>query len=114
MTAAPQHATDGSTAVPCIRSVRDLPVRVFIADDHEVVCEGLRLILGGDARLEVVGAVGTGHRAVTGCARLQPDIVLVECGLPDMAAAELCRRLRDVAPRARVIVLSAHVTPDRV
>jgi two-component system response regulator DevR len=87
---------------------------VFIADEHEVVREGLRLILRADDRVEVVGAAGSARETVARCFRLRPDVVLVDFDLPDATGAEVCAELRARLPRTLVIVSSSHATPDGV
>ena len=60
-------------------------IRILIADDHLVVREGLQLILGMEDDLEVVGEVPDGETAVRLAAELQPDVILMDIGLPGMS-----------------------------
>src|SRR5207237_10659945 len=83
------------------------PVRVLIADDHEMVRWGLRALLELDPGLEVVGDAASGVEAVRLARRLQPDVVLMDLIMPELdgvASTELIRRER---PGANVLVLTS-------
>jgi CheY-like chemotaxis protein/anti-sigma regulatory factor (Ser/Thr protein kinase) len=80
-----------------------------VAELRSVLCQALRLRGGFD----VVGEVGDGAAAITAAARVQPDVVVLDLGLPDLAGHEVLTRLRKVAPVTRVVVYTGSVTPDR-
>jgi DNA-binding NarL/FixJ family response regulator len=82
------------------------PVRVLIVDDHRVVAEGIRLVLGQHADLEVVGVAGDAAEALALAAATRPDILLVDYQLPDATGAEVAARLRERQPGLRVLFLS--------
>jgi DNA-binding NarL/FixJ family response regulator len=77
-------------------------------DDHPVVREGLRSYLGGHPQLQVIGEAGSGEDALRQARRLKPDLVLMDINLPGINGLETATRLRQVAPAARVIILSVH------
>jgi len=91
-----------------------MAVRVLIVDDVEelrgVLAQALRL-RGG---FEIVGLAGTGEAAIAAAGDRQPDIVVLDLGLPDLAGHEVMNRLRAVAPGARIVVYSGSLTPDRM
>ena len=91
-----------------------MTVRVLLADDHDLLREGLAAILSADAELEVVGEVSDGVAAVRRATILRPDVVLMDVQMPGgdgiTAAAELLR----AAPGSRVIVLTTFDLDDYV
>jgi two-component system, NarL family, nitrate/nitrite response regulator NarL len=82
------------------------PVRVLIVDDHRVVADGIRLVLGQHADLEVVGVAGDAAEALALAAATRPDILLIDYQLPDATGAEVAARLRERQPGLRVLFLS--------
>jgi DNA-binding NarL/FixJ family response regulator len=89
-------------------------VRVLIVDDHAVIRDGLQRLLGGEADFQVVGAVGDGKAAMVAAARHLPDVVVMDLSMPLVDGVEATRRLRRVAPRARVVVLTSTFDRDRI
>ncbi|MGI5246986.1 response regulator [Dactylosporangium sp. CA-139066] len=85
-----------------------MTIRVLLADDQRVVREGLSLVLGLLADVEVVGAAADGDEAVTLAERLRPDIVLMDLRMPRCDGVEATRRLRERVPGVRVIVLTTY------
>jgi two-component system, NarL family, response regulator DevR len=84
------------------------PIRVLLADDSELMRSAVRIALGlrRDPLIQVVGETGTLAAAVTECARLKPDLLLLDIGLPDGSGLEACRRILQQQPDLRVIVLT--------
>ncbi|NMO56596.1 response regulator transcription factor [Actinoplanes sp. TBRC 11911] len=87
-------------------------IRVLIADDQQVVREGLALVLGLLPDVEVVGAAGDGNEAIEMAGRLEPDVVLMDLRMPRCDGIEATRRLRDLMPAVRVVVLTTY-TDDK-
>lgn len=90
-------------------------VRVLIADDHPVVREGLRLMLG-DARerIEVVGEASSGDEAVRLADVLQPDVVLMDLMMPAGDGVQATKRLADRGASCRVLVLTSYGNDEQV
>jgi DNA-binding NarL/FixJ family response regulator len=83
-------------------------IKVLIADDHPVVREGVRRILGEDRDFAVVAEVADGHELVAQVQRAQPDVVLLDLTMPGPGFIESLERLKRVRPGAKVLVVSAH------
>lgn len=90
------------------------PIRVLVVDDHTIVRQGLVALLASSPGLAVVGEAGTAGSALEAAARLQPDVVLLDLSLPDLPGTTVLQRLADVAPAARVLVLSMHDSEEYV
>jgi DNA-binding NarL/FixJ family response regulator len=84
------------------------PVRVFIVDDHASARLGLRLRLGRERDMAVVGDVPDSAGALQLTPQLRPDVVLVDLLLSDGDGIELVGRLRQVAPKSAYLILSLH------
>ena len=87
---------------------------MLIVDDHAVVREGSRQLLEQDDLLDVVGEAGSGADAVQSAGVLYPDVVLMDLALPDMTGVEAARRIRDISPETKIVVLSAYDDQDYV
>jgi DNA-binding NarL/FixJ family response regulator len=94
--------------------VADERIRVFLADDHPVVREGLRTFLESRDGIEVVGEAGDGESAVTAIERLHPDVVLMDLVMPGMGGVAAIRRIRERVPSTRVVVLTSFASDDQV
>ncbi len=84
------------------------PIRVLLADDHDIVREGLRALLGMAGDIAVVGEARTGREAVAEAERLRPHVVLMDISMPELDGVEACARIRQQAPEARVLFLTMH------
>jgi DNA-binding NarL/FixJ family response regulator len=84
-------------------------VRILIVDDHQIVREGLRTLLGEVADVEVVGEAGDGRQALEQARRLQPDVVLMDLVMPGMNGIEALTRIREEGIPSAVLVLSSFI-----
>jgi DNA-binding NarL/FixJ family response regulator len=83
------------------------PVTVLIADDHPVVRQGLRVLLGVTDGIEVAGEAADGHQAVELASTLQPDVILLDLKLPGIDGVAVLRALAERTVRSRVLVLAS-------
>jgi DNA-binding NarL/FixJ family response regulator len=89
-------------------------IRILVVDDHDVVRQGLAVILEQDESLRVVGSVGTGEEAVSAARRLNPDVIIMDLVLPLLNGIDATSRIVSELPQTRVIALSAWHTSEHV
>ncbi len=89
-------------------------IKVLLVDDHAVLREGLRMVLGCQPDIEVVGEASDGQEALEKAAHLQPDVVLMDISMAGMDGLEATRELRRTQPETQIIVLSQHDEPQFV
>ncbi len=82
--------------------------RVIIADDHQVVREGIARLFAERPEFEVVGEAGDGEEAVALVAEKQPDVVLMDIQMPRLSGIDAIRRIVKSGSGAKILVLSAH------
>lgn len=81
-------------------------VRLLLADDHPVFADGLRAALETEPDLKVVGVAADGEEAIARTCELVPDVVVMDLHMPGLGGIEATRRLAEVAPAVRVLVLT--------
>jgi DNA-binding NarL/FixJ family response regulator len=88
--------------------------RILIADDHDVVRAGVRLLIEREPGLEICGEAADGREAVALAEKLQPDIVLLDITMPELNGLEAARQIKRRLPAIEVIMLTAHENEDLV
>ena len=83
-------------------------IRIVLADDHQIVRQGLQSLLSAEADMKVVGCAATGLEAVELTDRLRPDILVTDLMMPELNGMEVTRQALQRSPVTRVIVLSMH------
>lgn len=91
-----------------------MTITILLVDDHSVVRQGLRMFLGLDPELEVVGEARTGLEALELARRLHPDVVLMDLLMPGMDGIEATARLRQELPETEVLALTSVLEDDKV
>src|SRR5258707_4251889 len=82
------------------------PIRTLIVDDHALFRRGLEIVLVTEPDIEVVGEAGDGTEAVQRAGESLPDVVLMDIKMPRSSGIVACRAIKDVAPSARIIILT--------
>jgi DNA-binding NarL/FixJ family response regulator len=89
-------------------------LKVLIAEDHEVVREGLKVLISADPGMEVAGEAETGQMALRLAKKLQPDVVLMDLAMPRGNGLEAARDIRREVPASKVLVLTAYKDEETV
>ncbi|HXK05672.1 MAG TPA: response regulator transcription factor [Verrucomicrobiae bacterium] len=83
-------------------------IRVLLADDHTLIRAGLRMVVDAQSDLSVVGEASDGREAVALAAKLKPDVVIMDVGMPNLNGIEACRQIHAELPDTQVAMLSMH------
>ena len=89
-------------------------VRIVLADDHTVMRNGLRLLLERQPNLQVVAEASDGRQAVALTESINPDVVIMDIGMPNLNGIEATRQIVSQNPRAAVAILSMHADESYV
>jgi DNA-binding NarL/FixJ family response regulator len=83
-------------------------LRILVADDHEVVRRGLTSLLQSQPDWEVCGEASDGREAVEKAVQLQPDVMILDIGMPNLSGLEATRQILKAAPQTKVLILTLH------
>jgi DNA-binding NarL/FixJ family response regulator len=89
-------------------------IRVLISDDHAILRTGIQAVLEKEPDITVVGQAASADQAVSKARALQPDVILLDVVMPRKSGFEALPKLREVAPDARVIMLSMQTSPSAI
>lgn len=87
-------------------------IRILIADDHQLLREGMLLMLQGNDELEVIGNVDSGERAVNVAKSESPDVVLMDIVMKGMTGIEATRWIKEQNPKIKIILISSELNKD--
>jgi len=85
-----------------------MTLRLLLVDDHAVVRTGLRMLLEEQGDVTIVGEAGTAAEAIEAAGRLNPDVVLMDIGLPDVSGIDAARELKRLRPSVAIVALTIH------
>lgn len=85
-----------------------MTVRIALIDHHRMLREALRALLAAERDIEVVGEAGTGREALALATTLEPHVMVLDNGLPDMTGFDVARRLRANRSQVKIVALSEH------
>lgn len=83
-------------------------LRILLADDHQIVRDGLRLLIDGQPDLRVVGQAANGKEALLKTRELKPDVVVMDLSMPELNGLQATERLKSEFPELKIIALTAH------
>jgi two-component system response regulator NreC len=84
------------------------PINVLLAEDHNVVREGLRLLLSGQPDIHVIGEATDGRQAVSLARAACPDVVVLDISMPDLDGLEAAMLIRAECPQTQILILTMH------
>src|ERR1700737_1208989 len=84
------------------------PLRILIADDHEVVREGMRALIEHEPGWQVCGTAAKGQEAVETAKKLKPAVVVLDMTMPELDGLEALRQIKRALPGTEVVIFSAH------
>lgn len=90
----------------------DRPARLVIADDHDFVRSGIKVMLSGEADLQIVGEAADGQEALDLCGRERPDLALMDVRMPRMDGLTATRFIKRSFPAVSVLILTMHENED--
>src|SRR5665213_791685 len=85
-----------------------MQIKILLADDHQIVREGLRALVTAQDGMSVVGESPNGRDAIERAHELKPDVVVMDIGMPDLNGIEATRRILADNPRCKIVGLSMH------
>ena len=85
--------------------------RVFVADDHPLVLEGMKALIAADSGLELIGQARDGASALQGAIELRPDVAVLDLSMPGLNGIEVAERLLEKCPQCRILMLTVHEDP---
>jgi DNA-binding NarL/FixJ family response regulator len=83
-------------------------LRIFLADDHPVVREGLKTLINSQSEMIVVGEAADGEQACQQVPKLKPDVVIMDVSMPGLTGSQATAKLRQDCPTAKIVVLTVH------
>ena len=87
-------------------------LHIFLADDHEVLREGLKRLIDEQPDMEVVGEASNGRSTCQQVKNLRPEVVVMDVSMPDMNGVQATKRIRQECPDVKVMALTAHEDPS--
>ena len=85
-----------------------MTIKIILADDHQIVRQGLRTLLAGEPDIKVVGEADDGRKTLKLAQELAPDVIIMDISMPDLNGIEATRQLLVESPGVKVIALSMH------
>lgn len=91
-----------------------MTITIFLADDHGIVRDGLRVLLNAQPDMRVVGEAATGREAMRQITKICPHIAVLDLAMPDLNGIETTRQLRDLCPDTQAIILSMYLSSEHI
>ena len=85
-----------------------MTTRLLLVDDHAVVRSGLKMLLGSESDVEIVGEASTAAQAMETAGMVKPDVILMDIGLPDLSGIDATREIKKRFPEISIVALTIH------
>lgn len=85
-----------------------MTTRILLVDDHAVVRSGLRMLLENERDVEIIGEASSAHEAIEAAMQLQPNVILMDIGLPDLSGIDATREIKKRVPDSAIVALTIH------
>jgi DNA-binding NarL/FixJ family response regulator len=89
-------------------------IKVVLADDHAVVCDGVKALLQTQPEIQVVGSANGGRQAIALAHKLRPDVMVMDIGMPELNGVDAAIQIRRQLPATQIVILSVHKTSEHV
>jgi two-component system, NarL family, response regulator NreC len=86
-------------------------LRIILAEDHETIRDGLKLLVNSRSDMEVVGEADNGRTALQLAEELSPDVVVMDISMPELNGLQATKKLKDKSPQVKVLILTRHGEP---
>lgn len=87
-------------------------IHVLLADDHDILRQGMKMLLSLQPEIEVVGEARTGRETIEQTIALRPHVVVLDISMPDMDGLEACKQIRACIPASNVLILTMHESEE--
>ena len=87
-------------------------IRIFLTDDHTLFRQGIKILIGSEPDMEIVGEASNAVDAIAQAAEVKPDILLMDIGMPGVSSFEATRQIRKNRPETRVLFLTMYDDED--
>jgi len=84
------------------------PIRIILADDHQIVRQGLRILLEAEPDMEIIAEADNGRKVLKLAQELLPDVIIMDLSMPELNGIEATRQILSGAPEVKVVALSMH------
>ena len=85
-----------------------MKIRLLLVDDHKVVRVGLRMMLESEPDIEIAGEAESATEALNRVMVLEPDVILMDIGLPDLSGIDATRSIKQLRPQSAIVALTIH------
>ena len=86
-------------------------LRIILAEDHETIRDGLKLLVNARSDMEVIGEADNGRKALQLADEFSPDVVVMDISMPELNGLQATKKLKDKCPKVRVLILTRHTEP---